>query len=93
MILPRVIGILMISSSVAAQAGQAPAIAPQQQTQVQAPAVQKPDKVCHVEMDGNMPRRVCMTKEQSNKQAATINGAQAPGQVSDRNRCLNMGAC
>jgi hypothetical protein len=50
----------MISASAAAQAQQQPA-APAQATP--APAA-KSDKVCRIHMDNNIPRRVCMTKEQ-----------------------------
>jgi hypothetical protein len=54
------IAFLMISASAAAQAQQQPA-APAQATP--APAA-KSDKVCRIHMDNNIPRRVCMTKEQ-----------------------------
>jgi hypothetical protein len=60
MVMSRMIAFLMISASAAAQAQQQPA-APAQATP--APAA-KSDKVCRIHMDNNIPRRVCMTKEQ-----------------------------
>jgi hypothetical protein len=50
----------MISAGAAAQAQQQPAA-----TQPSPPAAAaKTDKVCRIHMDNNIPRRVCMTKEQ-----------------------------
>jgi hypothetical protein len=60
MVMSRMIAFLMISASAAAHAQQQPA-APAQATP--APAA-KSDKVCRIHMDNNIPRRVCMTKEQ-----------------------------
>ena len=61
MVMSRMIAFLMISASAAAQAQQQPA-APAQPAP--APAATKSDKVCRIHMDNNIPRRVCMTKEQ-----------------------------
>lgn len=87
----RVIALLMISAGAAAQAQQTPA--PQPAT----PSVAKVDnsqKVsCRVQMDGTMPRRVCM----KNSEWAKLDGAD-PGKLpdptyQDRLRCTSTGAC
>lgn len=60
MVMSRVVALLMISAGAAAQAQQQPAA-----TQPSPPAAAaKTDKVCRIHMDNNIPRRVCMTKEQ-----------------------------
>jgi hypothetical protein len=92
MTMPRVFAFLMIAASAAAQAQQQPA-APAQP--VPPPTAAKVEKVCRIHMDMNIPRRVCMTKEQWAKVDASGDGqAGTPGY--DRQRCnssLTMGAC
>jgi hypothetical protein len=51
----------MISAGAAAQAQQQPSTPPQLPPP---PTATKADKVCRIHMDTNIPRRVCMTKEQ-----------------------------
>jgi len=92
MVTSRVIAFLMISAGAAAQAQQQPA-APAQQ--IPAPTATKVQKVCRIHMDANIPRRVCMTKEQWAKIDAE-NGSMADGSGYNRQRCntsTTTGAC
>jgi Spy/CpxP family protein refolding chaperone len=91
MILPRVIALVMISASAAAQAQQQPAAAPAQSP---VPTATKVQKVCRIHMDQNIPRRVCMTKEQW-AQVDAENGSTS-GMGYNRQRCnssMTVGAC
>ena len=93
MILPRVIALVMISASAAAQAQQQPPAAPAAQP-LPTPTASKVDKVCRIHMETNIPRRVCMTKEQWAQFDAQQTGTNLPGY--DRQRCnttTTLGAC
>lgn len=90
MVLSRVIALLMVSAAGAAQAQQAPSPAATQPTQPTASKVDNGDKVtCRVHMDGNLPRRVCMTNTQW-KKVDSQNG-DASGQSYNNNYRCNMG--
>lgn len=92
MILPRVIALVMISASAAAQAQQQPPAAPAAEPPV--PTATKVQKVCRIHMDTNIPRRVCMTKEQW-AQFDAENGT-TTGMGYNRQRCnssMTVGAC
>jgi Spy/CpxP family protein refolding chaperone len=87
MLLPRTVGLLLLAGSAAAQA---------QQTQP-APAkpadaaAAKPDnaKVCRVHMDVNIPRRICLTKEQW----AQVTGITGKGVDATSQNYLNRFGC
>jgi hypothetical protein len=93
MLLPRVISLVMISASVAAQAQQQPAATPQPTGTTAAKPDNSQKRTCRIEMDGTMPRRVCMT----NSEWAKLDGGD-PSKLpdatyQDRLRCTSMGAC
>jgi hypothetical protein len=93
MVMSRVIALMMISASAAAQAQQQPAAA--QQTPPP-PTATKADKVCRIHMELNIPRRVCMTKEQWAQVDAEQNASNRGGAGYDRQRCntsTTLGAC
>jgi len=93
MTISRVIAFLMIAASAAAQAQQQPA-APAQQ--VPPPIATKAEKMCRIHMDANIPRRVCMTKEQWAKVDASGDGPMSGTPGYDRQKCNSagtMGAC
>jgi hypothetical protein len=81
----------MISASAAAQAQQQPpAAAP---AQPPPPTATKVQKVCRIHMDENIPRRVCMTKEQWAQFDAETGSNSG---VYNRQRCnssMTVGAC
>jgi hypothetical protein len=82
----------MISASAAAQAQQQPpAAAP---AQPPPPTATKVQKICRIHMDANIPRRVCMTKEQW-AQFDAENGSNSDMGY-NRQRCnssMTVGAC
>ncbi|MGN6849547.1 MAG: hypothetical protein ACTHJK_08765 [Sphingomicrobium sp.] len=90
MALSRVIALLMVSAAGAAQAQQAPSPAA---TQPASPTVSKADNsdkvTCRIHMEGNLPRRVCMTNAQW-KKIDSQNG-DASGQNYNNNYRCTMG--
>ena len=93
MVLPRVIALFMISASAAAQAQQQPAASAPAQPAV--PSATKVQKVCRIHMDANIPRRVCLTKEQWAQIDADQDGS-GTGAGYNRQRCtsrMTVGAC
>lgn len=91
---PRVLALLMISAAGAAQAQQPPPASAQPASPTVA-KVDNADKVtCRIHMEGNLPRRVCMTNAQW-KKIDSQNG-DASGQSYNNNyRCVMgpQGAC